>query len=169
MSNYFDNQTKWSWKNDGEKVMVTTEHSKNNKVHSHTLDITEVPIGEMVDNTGIVMGDAHRAASHDYKDTTQNNVSKMRAEMKQSANTAKGQLNQNGQMHTSVKVSSMANGQTTSMGKSSYGSSGSIGVSGTYGNSSGTSGHGSSGIGGNGGSSGGHGASSGGIGGHGGH
>ena len=102
-----------------------------------------------------------------------NNVSKMRAEMKQSANTAKGQLNQNGQMHTSVKVSSMENGQTTSMGKSSYGSSGSIGVSGTHGNSSGTSGHGSSGIGGNGSSSGGHGASSGGssggIGGHGGH
>lgn len=44
MSNYFDNQTKWSWQNDGEKVIVTTEHS-HPKVHTHTMDITNVPIG----------------------------------------------------------------------------------------------------------------------------
>ena len=56
MSNYFDNQTKWSWQNDGEKVIVTTEHSYP-KVHTHTMDITNVPIGEMIDNSGKVMGE----------------------------------------------------------------------------------------------------------------
>ena len=71
MSNYFDNQTKWSWQNDGEKVIVTTEHS-HPKVHTHTMDITNVPIGEMIDNSGKVMGEAHRAVPHEYKDSKQN-------------------------------------------------------------------------------------------------
>ena len=71
MSNYFDNQTKWSWQNDGEKVIVTTEHSYP-KVHTHTMDITNVPIGEMIDNSGKVMGEAHRAVPHEYKDSKQN-------------------------------------------------------------------------------------------------
>lgn len=67
MSNYFDNQTKWSWKNDGERVIVTTEHN-HPKVHSHTMDITNVSIGEMIDNPGKVMGEAHRAVPHEYKE-----------------------------------------------------------------------------------------------------
>lgn len=63
MSNYFDNQTNWSWNNNDGKVTVLTDHGS----HTHTLDITTVPIGEMVDNPGQVMGDAHRASSHDMK------------------------------------------------------------------------------------------------------
>lgn len=64
MANYFDNQEKWSWKISENEVLVTTDHGN----HTHTLEVTNVPIGEMVDNTGQVMGDAHRAASHDYKE-----------------------------------------------------------------------------------------------------
>lgn len=63
MSNYFDNQSSYSWKVSQDSVLVTTDHGD----HTHTLDITNVPIGEIVDNTGKVMGEAHRAASHDYK------------------------------------------------------------------------------------------------------
>ena len=62
MSNYFDNQDKWSWQVDDDGVHVTTDHGD----HTHTLDLTNVPIGEMTDNTGQVMWDAHRAASHDF-------------------------------------------------------------------------------------------------------
>lgn len=67
MSNYFDNQNKWSWEIDGEKVIVTTEHAQP-KPHSHTMDVTNVSIGEMADNPGKVMGEAHRSVTHDYKD-----------------------------------------------------------------------------------------------------
>lgn len=80
MSNYFDNQDKWSWQISDKEVLVTTDHGD----HTHTMDVTNVPIGEMVDHTGQVMGDAHRAASHDFKadvevenieeDTIENNV-----------------------------------------------------------------------------------------------
>ncbi len=61
MSNYFDNQKNWSWINSDGKVTVVTNHGD----HTHTLDVTSVPIGEMVENGGKVMGDAHRASSHD--------------------------------------------------------------------------------------------------------
>ena len=63
MSNYFDNQSSYSWNVSQDSVLVTTDHGD----HTHTLDITNVSIGEIVDNTGKVMGEAHRAASHDYK------------------------------------------------------------------------------------------------------
>ena len=62
MSNYFDNQDKWSWQISDKEVLVTTDHGD----HTHTMDVTNVPIGEMVDHMGQVMGDAHRAASHDF-------------------------------------------------------------------------------------------------------
>lgn len=52
MSNYFDNQDKWSWQVDDDGVHVTTDHGD----HTHTLDVTNVPIGEMTDNTGQVNG-----------------------------------------------------------------------------------------------------------------
>ena len=61
MSNYFDNQDKWSWEIHDGKATVVTNHGN----HTHTLDVTDVPVGEMVNNTGQVMGDAHRASSHD--------------------------------------------------------------------------------------------------------
>ncbi len=64
MANYFDNQEKWSWQISDKTALVTTDHG----THTHTLDVTNVPIGEMVDHTGQVMGDAHRAASHDFKE-----------------------------------------------------------------------------------------------------
>ena len=64
MSNYFDNQDKWSWQINNKTVEVTTDHGD----HTHTLNLTNVPIGEMVDHTGQVMGDAHRSVSHDFKE-----------------------------------------------------------------------------------------------------
>jgi hypothetical protein len=67
MSNYFDNQNKWSWQISDKTVLVTTDHGN----HTHTMEITNVPIGEMVDNTGKVMGDAHRSVSHDFKEDTE--------------------------------------------------------------------------------------------------
>lgn len=66
MSNYFDNQDKWSWQISDNEVLVTTDHGD----HTHTMNITNVPIGEMVDHTGQVMGDAHRSVSHDFKEET---------------------------------------------------------------------------------------------------
>ncbi|MCD7749517.1 MAG: hypothetical protein LUH42_05660 [Oscillospiraceae bacterium] len=71
MSNYFDNQTNWSWNVSDGKVTVTTQHDQPTP-HSHTLDVTNVPIGEMADHTGEIMGDAHRTASHDYATTESN-------------------------------------------------------------------------------------------------
>ncbi|MFI3212739.1 MAG: hypothetical protein R3Y24_05300 [Eubacteriales bacterium] len=64
MSNYFDNQDKWSWQISNQEAFVTTDHGS----HTHTIEVTDVPIGDMSNHTGQVMGDAHRAASHDFKD-----------------------------------------------------------------------------------------------------
>lgn len=64
MSNYFDNQGNWSWYISDKSALVTTDHGD----HTHTLDVTNVPIGEMVDHTGEVMGEARRSASHDFKE-----------------------------------------------------------------------------------------------------
>ena len=66
MSNYFDNQKKWAWNVTNEKATITTDHG----THTHTLDLTNVPIGELADNTGQVMGDAHREAAHDFDTPT---------------------------------------------------------------------------------------------------
>lgn len=63
MSNYFDNQSRWSWSNDGNSVKVTTDHGN----HVHNVDISNVTIEDMYERTGQSMGDAHRAASHDEK------------------------------------------------------------------------------------------------------
>ena len=63
MSNYFDNQKSWSWTCDGTSVKVETDHGS----HTHTVDITHATIGDMYDNLGQIMGDAHRASSHDKK------------------------------------------------------------------------------------------------------
>lgn len=67
MSNYFDNQPKWSWQVSDNKVLVTTDHGN----HTHTMEVTNVPIGEMVEHTGQVMGDAHRSVPHDFKTGTE--------------------------------------------------------------------------------------------------
>ena len=64
MSNYFDNQTKWAWTVSDGQVEVMTDHG----THTHTLDLNKTTIGDMAKNTGQVMGDAHRAASHDVKE-----------------------------------------------------------------------------------------------------
>lgn len=64
MSNYFDNQRKWAWTVSDGQVEVTTDHG----THTHTLDLNKTTIGDIAKNTGQVMGDAHRAASHDFKE-----------------------------------------------------------------------------------------------------
>ena len=71
MANYFDNQTSWEWKVDDGKVEVTTDHGD----HIHTLDVTQIAVGNMAANTGQVMGDAHRAAPHDYKEKGEQRMS----------------------------------------------------------------------------------------------
>ena len=63
MSNYFDNQKRWSWTCDGKSVKVETDHGD----HSHRVDVTNVPIGSLYDTPGRTMGDAHRATTHDKK------------------------------------------------------------------------------------------------------
>lgn len=64
MGNYFDNQSNWEWHNSNGSIQVYTDHG----THTHTLDLTNIPIGAMIDNPGQTIGDAHRAASHDFKD-----------------------------------------------------------------------------------------------------
>lgn len=66
MSDYLDNQEKWSWTVDPKigKVAITTDHGD----HIHNLNLKDVTIGEISDNPGKVLGDAHRAAPHEYKD-----------------------------------------------------------------------------------------------------
>lgn len=63
MSHYLDNQTSWEWHVDSKKAVVVTDHG----THTHTLDLTDVSVGELSDNPGKVLGDAHRAAPHDFK------------------------------------------------------------------------------------------------------
>ena len=65
MSNYFDNQPNWAWSIHDGKAFITTDHGS----HSHTLDVSKASIGELADpkSSGKVLGDAHRAATHDKK------------------------------------------------------------------------------------------------------
>lgn len=63
MSNYFDNQKNWNWDIDKNHVVVTTDHGS----HTHSLEVTRIPIGDMVANTGQVMGNIHRSVPHDFK------------------------------------------------------------------------------------------------------
>lgn len=63
MSNYFDNQDRWSWTVTDDSVTVETDHG----THTHSVDITQATINDMYENTGRTMGDAHRSASHDPK------------------------------------------------------------------------------------------------------
>lgn len=69
MSNYFDNQKAWSWSVDQKngEVKVITEHSSP-KPHTHTLDISKATVGEMQDFPDKIMGEAHRASEHEYKE-----------------------------------------------------------------------------------------------------
>lgn len=63
MSHYLDNQRSWEWHVTDDKAVVVTDHGN----HTHTLDLTNVSIGDLSENTGKTLGDAHRAAAHDYK------------------------------------------------------------------------------------------------------
>lgn len=63
MGNYFDNQDNWSWTVTDNSISVTTDHGD----HTHTLDLNNATFGDMLDHSGQTMGDAHRAADHDYK------------------------------------------------------------------------------------------------------
>lgn len=99
MANYFDNQDKWSWKISDKEVLVTTDHGD----HTHTMEVTNVPIGEMVENTGQVMGDAHRAASHDFKeDIEMNNIEE---------NTIENNITEEVEAETSVEEDGIEGGE----------------------------------------------------------
>ena len=63
MSNYFDNQDRWSWTVTDESVLVKTDHG----THTHTLNLTDSKFGDLVENGGKTLGDAHRSVSHDPK------------------------------------------------------------------------------------------------------
>ena len=63
MSNYFDNQSNWSWNISDKDISVTTDHGD----HTHTIDLSKVTFGDMLDRCGQTMGDAHRDAPHDKK------------------------------------------------------------------------------------------------------
>lgn len=63
MSNYFDNQNRWSWTVTNDSISVKTDHGS----HTHNVDLSNATFGQMCDNTGKTMGDAHRNASHDKK------------------------------------------------------------------------------------------------------
>lgn len=60
---FFDNQSKWAWDIDKDHVVVTTDHGS----HTHSLNVTKIPIGDMVTKTGKIMGDLHRSVPHDFK------------------------------------------------------------------------------------------------------
>ena len=56
MPNYFDNQKRgWEWRVTDSKAEVTTDHG----THTHTLDLSNVTIGEMSENTGKTIGTRH--------------------------------------------------------------------------------------------------------------
>lgn len=63
MSNYFDNQGRWSWTVTDDSISVITDHGN----HTHTVDLNNVTLGDMIDNCNQTMGDAHRDANHDHK------------------------------------------------------------------------------------------------------
>lgn len=87
MSNYFDNQAKWSWQVSEKTVLVTTDHGS----HTHTMDVTNVPMDEMVEHSGKVMGDAHRSVPHDFKE---------KMDMETDANTMENGMQESGQEMT---------------------------------------------------------------------
>lgn len=66
MATYFDNNThnlKWKVDTANGSVKILVDH----KAHTHTLDITKATVGQMLSEPDKVLGDAHRAASHDKK------------------------------------------------------------------------------------------------------
>ena len=68
MSNYLDNQGSWSWNVTKDSATITTDHGS----HTHTLNLSNISIGDIVSNPGKTLGDAHREATHDYKNDTSN-------------------------------------------------------------------------------------------------
>ena len=64
MTNYLDNKSneKWEWKNDGTSSKIIVDHGD----HYHELDVTDITLEQMTENTNQVLGDAHRASDH-YK------------------------------------------------------------------------------------------------------
>ena len=70
MSNYFDNQTSWEWHVSDNSAEVFTDHGN----HTHTLNLSGISISQLANDTGRIMGNAHRASTHDFK--TNNNKEK---------------------------------------------------------------------------------------------
>lgn len=63
MSNYFDNQTSWEWHVSDNNTEVFTDHGN----HTHTLNLSGISISQLASDTGRIMGNAHRASTHDFK------------------------------------------------------------------------------------------------------
>lgn len=65
MNNYFDNQTSWEWHVSDNNTEVFTDHGN----HTHTLNLSGISISQLASDTGRIMGNAHRASTHDFKQT----------------------------------------------------------------------------------------------------
>ena len=63
MSNYFDNQNRWSWTVTDKSAKVETDHGS----HTHSVDVSKATLEAMYNNGGRTMGDAHRSTTHDKK------------------------------------------------------------------------------------------------------
>lgn len=62
MSNYMDNNKNNEYKIDQDNGNATINVYHND--HMHKLDITNIPINELEDNSNQCLGDAHRASEH---------------------------------------------------------------------------------------------------------
>ena len=62
MSNYFDNQSRWSWTVTDDKIQVETDHGD----HMHHVGLEKATLGDLMDKPGQTLGNAHRAVEHDY-------------------------------------------------------------------------------------------------------
>lgn len=65
MSKYFDNKSneKNEWKVTDTEAVIVVDHGS----HTHSLDLTNATAGQMLNDSNRVLGDAHRAASHEKK------------------------------------------------------------------------------------------------------
>ena len=64
MGDYLENNKKWEWKVSDDKAIIEVDHGD----HYHNLDVSQIPASEFKDNANQYLGDAHRAAGHDWKD-----------------------------------------------------------------------------------------------------
>lgn len=66
MGDYLDNNSNddWEWKVGDGKAIIEVDHGD----HTHKLDLTDVTIDEISENTNQTLGDCHRKSDHYPKD-----------------------------------------------------------------------------------------------------